>query len=125
MDVFQRINIMYQTNFAKIEREILAHYLKGQNMIKLSTGIEVSEETVISALKKVGINVEPKHVFAKGDIAQVFGNKSPGGWRLIISHGSGLRSVNQCGFIQGDGTQEYFEYNGYKFVGRQKDLLEG
>lgn len=31
-------------------------------MIKLSTGVEVSEETVVNALKAAGISVELKHV---------------------------------------------------------------
>lgn len=29
-------------------------------MIKLSNGVEISEDTVVSALKKAGISVEPK-----------------------------------------------------------------
>lgn len=29
------------------------------SMIKLSTGVEISEDTIISALKKAGINTEP------------------------------------------------------------------
>lgn len=93
-------------------------------IIKLSNGVEISEETVVNALKKAGISVEPKHVFNAGDVAKVFGNTSPGSWRLIASIDGKLYSINQLGYKQGDGTQQYFEHNGYKFVGRQQDILK-
>lgn len=89
-------------------------------MFKLSNGVEISEETVISALKKSGICVEPKHVWAPGDVAYVDGDANyPVSWRLIISINGELKAANQLGWVQGDGSQKYFERNGYKFVGRQ------
>lgn len=128
-------NKLFQSKIDKVLLELLDYECKKYQyfnklfrrtkMIKLSTGVEISEETVVSALKAAGINIEPKHIFAAGDVAQVFGNKSPGSWRLIVLIDSKLYSINQLGSKQGDGTQEYFGYNGYKFVGRQQDLLEG
>lgn len=93
-------------------------------MIKLSNGVELSEDTVVSALKKAGINVEPKHIFEAGDVAYVGSMKSPYDWRLIFSFTGSLYSVNQAGYKQGDGTQGYFERNHYKYVGRQINLLK-
>ena len=126
MDVFQRINKMYQVAVAEIEREMLAYCLKGIKMIKLSTGVEVSEETVISALKKAGISVEPKHIFRAGDVA-IPGTSTD--WRFIINVGGHLRSVNKNGFEQGvyepGKGQEHFEKYNYKYVGRQSDLIRG
>ena len=122
--VFQRINKMYQVNVAKIEKEMLAYCLKGMKMIKLSNGVEISEDTVISALKKAGINVEPKHVWEAGDVAYIYGDKSPSCWRLIVLINGKLYSINQLGYKQGNGTQEYFGRSGYKFVGKQKNILK-
>jgi hypothetical protein len=56
----REINKLFQINFAELEIKAVAHYLRGLKMIKLSTGVEISEDTVISALKKAGISVEPK-----------------------------------------------------------------
>lgn len=125
MDVFQRIEKMYQVNFAKIEKQIMAYYLGEPKMIKLSNGVEVSEETVVSALKKAGISVEPKHIFRQGDVAHLRGNSDwPTEWRLIINRGyKGLYSVDYHGVIQGDGSQAYFERYKYVYSGRQENLL--
>ena len=93
-------------------------------MIKLSNGVEISEDTVVSALKKAGITVEPKHIFKAGDVAYVGHTKSPYDWRLIFRcDDRKLYSVNQAGNKQGDGSQEYFERNHYNYVGRQLTLL--
>lgn len=92
-------------------------------MIRLSTGVELSEDTVVSALKKAGIRVEPKHVFEAGDVAYNSSIKDLYSWRLIFRCNGGLYSINQAGTKQGDGSQEYFEHNHYRYVGRQKDLL--
>ena len=60
-------------------------------LMKLSNGVELSEETVISALKAKGINVEPRHEFVAGDVAFISGKKSLDGWRLIIKNGKSMR----------------------------------
>lgn len=96
-------------------------------MIKLSTGVEISEDTVISALKKAGISVEPKHVFNKGDVAYNETNNKidkPKDWRLIVGVNGKLCSVDSYGILQG-WEQKYFERNNYVYAGRQLDLLEG
>ena len=90
-------------------------------MIKLSNGVEISEDTVVSALKKSGISVEPKHIFRAGDVAKNYNVTRQ--WRLIISKGGTLYAVDELGVICGSG-QRYFEDFNYKFVGRQKDLLK-
>lgn len=125
MDVFQRINQIYQTNFARIVEEEILTYLKGQNMIKLSTGVEVSEETVISALKKAGISVESKYVFKAGDVAynEINGKShSSDDWRFIVNIDGKLCSICAPGTLQG-WEQKYFERNNYVYAGRQSDLL--
>ena len=93
-------------------------------MIKLSNGVELSEETVISALKKAGIEVnppEPGHEFRPGDVAYFDGYECPECWRFITV---GLKSVSSDGFINGEGTQEYFHKNNYKYAGRMTDLIK-
>ena len=125
--VFQRINKMYQVSVAEIEKEMLAYCLKGIKMIKLSDGVEISEDTVISALKKAGISVELKHIFQRGDIAyNEVGSKvhNSEDWRFIVSVNGWLCSVDKNGVLQGWG-QKYFENCNYKYVGRQSDLLKG
>lgn len=92
-------------------------------MIRLSNGVEISEDTVINALEKAGINTTPKHIFRAGDVAYIYGSRYPGDWRLIISINGKLKSTNRLGWIQGDGSQKYFENNAYKYAGRQQDLL--
>lgn len=96
------------------------------NMIKLSTGTEVSEDTVVSALKKAGINVEPpkpKHIFQAGDVAR----SKYGYWRLIIKINGKLYAVDKYGYVMGEHSskigQEHFEEFGYKFIGKQSDLI--
>jgi len=100
-------------------------------MIKLSNGVELSEETVISALetiivalKKTRIEVnppEPGHEFRPGDVAYFNGRETPSCWRFITD---GLKSVSSDGFINGEGTQEYFHKNNYKYAGRMTDLIK-
>lgn len=125
MDVFQRINKMYQVSVAEIEKEMLTYCLKGLKMIRLSNGVEISEATVVSALKKAGINIEPKHIFKAGDIA-----KTPhGDWRFIVRIGANLHAINRNGCELGayapEEGQEHFEKFNYKYAGRQSDLLKG
>ncbi len=88
-------------------------------MIKLSSGVELSESTVISALKKAGISVEPKHVFEVGDIATRYGE-----WRFIVKIDGKLTSVGENGYTSGSYDQKDFEYHCYKYVGRQSDILK-
>lgn len=94
-------------------------------MIKLSNGVEISEDTVVAALKAAGINIEPvkpEHIFEVGDVA----NTPDGGWRFIVLIDSKLIAVNQNGIVQGSGSnggQNHFEAFNYKFVGKQSDLL--
>lgn len=92
------------------------------SLIKLSNGIEISEDTIMSALKKVGIGTnlpEPtKYIFRAGDIAK---NKH-GKWRLIVSVGGILLSVDEDGRELLTSGQEKFEHYGYQFIGRLKDL---
>lgn len=92
-------------------------------MIRLSNGVEISEDTVINALEEAGISTTPKHIFEAGDVAYIYENNNSVNWRLIISIHRKLKSVNQFGWIQGDGSQEYFKNNHYKYAGKQKDLL--
>jgi hypothetical protein len=96
------------------------------SLIKLSNGVEISEETVVAALEKAGIETKPKpeHIFEAGDVAYVDGVCEPGNWRLIASIAGKLKSVNQCGWIQGDGTQQYFKNNHYQYYDKQRNLLK-
>lgn len=92
-------------------------------MIKLSTGVEISEDTVISALKKAGISVEPKHIWCAGDVAYKNRIKIPDNWRLIVSVNGELLSVNYHGIVGAKSV--YFGLNGYQYAGKQRDLLKG
>jgi hypothetical protein len=94
------------------------------SLIKLSNGVEISEETVVIALEKAGIETKSKHIFEAGDVAYIDGINIPSDWRLIISVEGRLRSVNQNGYVQGNGTQQYFENNHYQYYDRQEDLLK-
>jgi hypothetical protein len=94
-------------------------------MIKLSNGVELSEDTVVSALKKAGISVEPKHVFSPGDIAYHSGNTTtPNCWRLITKIGGKLIAIGLNGLPSGSYNQKDFEYHGYKYVGKIWDLVK-
>lgn len=114
------LNWILQMNFAEIEIKMIANYLKGLKMIKLSTGVEISEDTVVSALKKAGISVEPKHVFEAGDVAVNEGEADI--WRFIIRIDGRLCGVDRHGFNNGKG-QKYFEAHNYKFVGKLSDTI--
>ena len=92
-------------------------------MIRLSNGVEISEHTVINALEKAGITTKPVYIFKAGDVAYIYESDRPGSWRLIISINGKLKSTNQLGHIQGDGSQKYFRDNFYKYAGRQQDIL--
>lgn len=94
-------------------------------MIKLSSGVELSEDTVVAALKKAGISVEPKHVFEAGDVAYFDGVETDPNWRLIANVGGTLYAINKNGEnASGHANQSYFETWNYKYVGRQEDLLK-
>ncbi len=124
---YQTMNKMFQVNYAELERKAMSFYFRRTKMIKLSTGVEISEDTVISALKKAGINVEPKHIFKAGDVAYA-GQESPANWRLISLINHKLYGINQNGILQGSltvGGQDHFDAFDYKYVGRQSDLLKG
>ena len=93
-------------------------------MIRLSNGVELSEDTVISALKKAGISVEPKHVFKAGDVAKT--NWSGDTERIIINtHGGNLIAVDTHGNQRGsdkDGDGRFRDCR-YEYVGRLSDML--
>jgi hypothetical protein len=96
-------------------------------MITLSNGVELSEETVVAALKSQGIDVEPKpkkHQFRVGDVAYHSGVKCPINWRLIVNLNGKLTSVGSRGYNSGSRGQKDFERHNYKFVGRQENLLK-
>jgi len=97
---------------------------KEQKMMKLSNGVEISEDTVVSALKKVGINVEPskpKHIFKAGDMAKSgnFSNSK----RIILLISGLLRSFDLDGYPQSTG-QNQFESCGYEFIGKLTDFIK-
>ena len=56
----QTLSLWLQINFAEFEIRVIADYLRGLKMIKLSNGVEISEDTVVASLKKCGIKVEPE-----------------------------------------------------------------
>lgn len=90
-------------------------------MIKLSNGVEISENTVVSALKKAGISVEPKpkkHIFSAGDMAK----NDMGLWRLIVRISGKNYSVDRYGTYQGQG-QGHFEALDYKYVGKLSNTV--
>lgn len=97
-------------------------------MIKLSNGVELSEDTVVSALKKSGIKVEPERpprvllygttkgndndvylrVYQCGDKVKIESVTKNGSWRKTICHFStkGLMlftSADNAGFPVEDG----------------------
>lgn len=90
-------------------------------MITLSNGVELSESTVVSALKKAGISVEPKpkkHIFKAGDVAR----NEDGEWRLIVRVCGTLYGIDKRGLRQGSG-QGHFEALGYKYVCKLSDTV--
>lgn len=91
-------------------------------MIKLSNGVELSEDTVVSALKKAGINVEPKRVFKYGDVVAA----GMTGIRIIINTYAGvLIAVDKHGVQRGNDADKdgRFRDCGYKYVGRLSDMI--
>ena len=96
-------------------------------MIKLSNGVEISEDTVVSALKKAGISVEPKpkHIFQAGDVAYLGGYKELGCLRFIVKLNGKLHSLYRNGYCaSGDVNQDYFERYNYRYAGRLEDFLK-
>ena len=99
------------------------------SMIKLSNGVELSEDTVVAALKKAGIETnppKPKHIFEAGDVAYYKGIPRPFNWRLIIIVNDKLKSVDRTGYVYNfsEDSQEHFERYGYEFIGKLEDLLK-
>ena len=92
-------------------------------MIKLSNGVELSESTVISALKKAGINVEPKHIFRAGDVVNCgCYHKSK---RIIIRQSDGkLIAIDEDGTQRdgNDGVNNFSNCN-YTYIGRLSDMM--
>ena len=92
------------------------------SMIKLGNGVEISEDTVVAALKKAGIETKPpesKHIFGAGDVAK----NEDGEWRFIVYVNGKLYSVDRGGYSLSEG-QKSFERWGYQFVGKLKNLLK-
>jgi len=87
-------------------------------MFKLSNGVMISEDTIVAALEKAGIETKPKHVFKAGDVAMSYGN-----WRFIVHVEGKLHSVNKRGVKCSIGQDE-FEYYNYQYVGKLEDLLK-
>lgn len=88
-------------------------------MIKLSNGVEVSEETVVNALKKAGITTEPVHIFKPGNICfYTSGNKrEKSNWRMIVKTKEGIGAVDANGeFIAADMSQESLR-DKYEYAG--------
>jgi len=95
------------------------------SMIRLANGVEISEETIVAALEKAGIETKPKpkqHIFEAGDVAK-HPTTFPGKWRFIVWFKGELKSFDESGYYMSTG-QEKFENEGYEFVGKQKDLLK-
>ena len=84
-------------------------------MIRLSNGVEISEDTVVAALKKAGISVEPKHVFKAGDVAE----PSWGGRRIIVRINNTLHAVN----LNGLRCSSLVQKSGYKYIGKLSDMM--
>lgn len=87
-------------------------------MIRLSNGVEISEDTVISALKKAGISVEPKpkkHIFKAGDVVE----PSWGGRRVIVDVYGVLHAVDKNGSRSSSTVQSC----NYQYVGRLSDMI--
>lgn len=91
---------------------------RGQSMITLSNGVEISEDTIVSALKKAGIAVEPKHIFAAGDVA-----RGRCGVRIIASGSSGLLTSYDLDGATWSTGQKSFEDNSYKYLGKLRDMI--
>ena len=92
------------------------------SLIKLSNGVEISEDTIVAALEKAGIETkppEPKHIFEAGDVAIT----EYAEWRFIVRVDGKTYSVNKNGLRCSTGQKD-FDYYGYKFVGRLKNLLK-
>lgn len=91
-------------------------------MIKLSNGVEVSEDAVVSALNKAGINVEPpkpKYIFKAGDVARNENNET----RIIVRVNGALKSFSKHGTSISDGQQDFERFD-YKYVGRISDFIK-
>ena len=91
------------------------------SLIKLpSSGVEISEDTILSLMRNAGIKTEPpKHIFKKGDVAKT----TFGTWRIIISYNGLLYSVDENGDVLVRG-QDKFEEIGYEYVGRLKEMVK-
>jgi len=91
------------------------------SLIKLSNGVEISEETVVAALEKAGIETKPKpkHIFKAGDVAR----NEYGELRIIIKRSGEICSFGLVGEYQNTG-QDGFERLNYEYIGRLKDLLK-
>jgi len=92
-------------------------------MIKLSNGVELSEDTVVSALKKSGIKVEPEHIFRHGEIVENrYGDK-----RILVRVNGKLQSIDKNGYCMGDEQngidQKHCQDYGYKCIGKLKDMI--
>jgi len=91
------------------------------SLIKLSNGVEISEDTIVAALEKAGIETkppEPKHIFEAGDVA-----KSEGEWRIIIKVKGELQSFTTDGYYINGGQTKFEQFN-YQFVGKLENLLK-
>ena len=94
------------------------------SMIKLSTGVELSEDTVVSALKKVGINVEPEHIFKAGDVAETKWSEDTE--RIIVhTYDGNLIAVDTDGHQRGNDKDNDGRFRDchYKYIGRLSDML--
>ncbi len=95
------------------------------SLIKLSNGVEISEETVVAALEKAGIEAhlpepkKPKHIFEAGDVAK----NEYGEIRIIIKKNWKVYSFGLAGEYQNT-NQCGFERLGYQYIGRLEDLLK-
>lgn len=93
-------------------------------MIELSNGVEISEDTVVSALKKAGISVEPKHVFRAGDVVKT--NWELDSKRIIIHvYGGNLIAVDIHGSQHGSDADSDGKFRGchYEYVGKLSDMI--
>jgi hypothetical protein len=99
----------------------------GKNRVfELSNGVEISEDTVINALKKAGISVEPPkpyYVFKAGDVAYYGSDRVSSNWRFIVKIKDDLYGINQCGVSCSIGQSDFEECN-YRYAGRLANLLK-
>lgn len=96
------------------------------SLIKLSNGVEISEDTIVAALQKAGIETnlsEPQHIFEAGDVAKKLNSIFHNNWRFIVRFREELHSFDSKGLYMSTG-QDRFELENYKFIGRQSDLLK-